>query len=350
VDRKIHRLRRFWGIRGFLLLAGAITALFLNNQTFGQERRFGRGGFQMPTPEESFSRFDSNGDGRLDPDEISSSRFLPRMLGDADLSRGLSRDEFIEAMQRARQNFERNGFGGRGGSRGPGGRDGTDSDRRGDRDGRDSDGRSRSNGDDANRDGASGDSSNGGSGGSTSSGSTANGKKSRPRVTVDLQSEFLPGDTDRDGQLGLYEWRRFAGRTLSEFRQLDRNQDGFVTPAEVAIARPDLNPTPPPATDATPATPQTASSPQPAATPAADSASGDQSESQPQPGDEQAAQDAERFFRLLDTDRDGQIAPEDWEGSSRIRSMFTDAGVDLSEPIDAAEFDRLYVRLSTQPD
>ncbi len=38
-------------------------------------------------------------------------------------------------------------------------------------------------------------------------------------------------DTDRDGQIGLYEWRS-GGRSLAEFRAIDTNGDGFITAEE----------------------------------------------------------------------------------------------------------------------
>ena len=39
-------------------------------------------------------------------------------------------------------------------------------------------------------------------------------------------------DTDRDGQIGLYEWVK-DGRSVEEFQRLDRNDDGFLTVEEV---------------------------------------------------------------------------------------------------------------------
>ncbi len=54
----------------------------------------------------------------------------------------------------------------------------------------------------------------------------------------DLPAWFKQLDTDGDGQVGLYEWRR-SGRPLEEFAAMDRNDDGFLTVEEVlyAVAR-----------------------------------------------------------------------------------------------------------------
>jgi Ca2+-binding EF-hand superfamily protein len=43
---------------------------------------------------------------------------------------------------------------------------------------------------------------------------------------------FVQLDTDHDGQIGLYEWRR-AGKPLHEFQAMDRNNDGFLTVEEI---------------------------------------------------------------------------------------------------------------------
>ena len=68
----------------------------------------------------------------------------------------------------------------------------------------------------------------------------------RPAARAGRPPEGLPEwfsrlDTDRDGQLGLYEWRK-SGRPLEEFFRMDRNGDGFVTAAELSrylAAQPD---------------------------------------------------------------------------------------------------------------
>jgi EF hand len=47
-----------------------------------------------------------------------------------------------------------------------------------------------------------------------------------------LPDWFVKLDTDHDGQLGLYEWKK-SGRPLAEFVRMDRNNDGFLTANEV---------------------------------------------------------------------------------------------------------------------
>ena len=50
-----------------------------------------------------------------------------------------------------------------------------------------------------------------------------------------LPSWFSQLDTDRDGQVGLYEWKA-AGRDVTEFLQFDLNGDGLLTPEETLRA------------------------------------------------------------------------------------------------------------------
>jgi len=48
----------------------------------------------------------------------------------------------------------------------------------------------------------------------------------------DIPDWFKQIDSDGDGQIGLYEWKS-SGRSLDEFRKIDRNNDGFLTIDEV---------------------------------------------------------------------------------------------------------------------
>lgn len=48
----------------------------------------------------------------------------------------------------------------------------------------------------------------------------------------DIPDWFKQIDNDGDGQIGLYEWKA-SGRSMDEFRKIDRNNDGFLTIDEV---------------------------------------------------------------------------------------------------------------------
>jgi len=51
------------------------------------------------------------------------------------------------------------------------------------------------------------------------------------KLPKELPNWFKQLDTDKDGQVALFEWRR-AGKDLDEFAEWDRNNDGFITPEE----------------------------------------------------------------------------------------------------------------------
>ncbi len=57
---------------------------------------------------------------------------------------------------------------------------------------------------------------------------TAATRKTR---TSPLPAEYQSLDKDGDGQIGLYEWARSQ---YAEFKKLDKNHDGFLTPKELA--------------------------------------------------------------------------------------------------------------------
>ena len=295
-------------------------------------------------------RLDENEDGRLDPDELSQSRFpLADMAERAgiDASRGLSADDVEKVMENMRQ--QRGGFGG-------------DRGERGDRSGRGGSDRGRRNGD--------------------SSNSQSKATEPPPRVTIDLQATYAAGDNNSDGQLTLSEWLRWKGRAaLAECLSLDRNNDGILTPRELAQADSPLpvdlaqllpgadpaalqpfgshiasNPTMSgsPATAA--ATPAPAAAPTASATAQAAPANppsevaepSTSSVSTPTSADaERHAATAQRFFKILDRDGDGKITDLEWQRSSRLRPKFEQAGADLSQPMSQEQFVSYYVKFST---
>ena len=74
----------------------------------------------------------------------------------------------------------------------------------------------------------------GGGGGQGESPAPTPRTTTRTRVTVDLPSSYVPGDSDGDNQLGLNEWTSWKTRSaMREFIALDVDGDGFLTPREL---------------------------------------------------------------------------------------------------------------------
>jgi len=54
------------------------------------------------------------------------------------------------------------------------------------------------------------------------------------KLPKELPAWFAEYDTDGDGQVGLYEWRKNSnGKAIAEFQAMDRNGDGLLTAEEV---------------------------------------------------------------------------------------------------------------------
>ncbi|QDU05599.1 EF hand [Gimesia chilikensis] len=195
-------------------------------------------------------------------------------------------------------------------------------------------------------------------GNSRSRSSSSQKEPSKPvRTTVDLNSDFVPHDTDQDGQIGLYEWRKNNPGKLSEFFSMDLNGDGFLTPKEIQLSKA--------------GTPQRSaasfmfalnsgqsgtSQPAPqessaSATPASVSKSAEQSaqttaETKPvAPSSDPMVSQANYFFKLLDRDKDNSISAEEWKKSRSMRRMFEEASIDLTVTMSQEQFVKHYIAI-----
>jgi len=322
----------------------------------------GGGGGGFPSPEESFRRMDRNQNGQIDPDEIPG--FFRDMYARAgiDVSRPISQQEFVQASQKLREQFEQARSSGdfsqfrrpEGGGGPPGGGGGgppvsgggapsfsfrSESDRGDGRRSEESSREERREDRDRNRDERRDSSS--------SAKPTKKTAKTKTRVTHDLPADYRDKDKNGDGQIGLYEWDRKA---FAQFYALDRNGDGLLTPDELIAATKKssssdksssksatttTSPTPSSDAKSSPATNDSAIPSDSSTKPASPSTSGTESSA------------AVRAFGFIDSNRDGKLTEDEWR-RSRSRKRFEEAKIEPNFPVDQAQFVELYNKVEAR--
>lgn len=198
---------------------------------------------------------------------------------------------------------------------------------------------------------------------SRSSSSRSGSSRSEPakpvRITVDLNKDFVQHDSDQDGQIGLYEWRKNNPAKLADFFTMDLNGDGFLTPKEIQLSQAGtpqrsapsfmyaLNSGPTgasqPVAQSTAESTKDATRPEPKA----------QSTSTPQsaetktaaPSSDPLVSQANYFFKLLDRDKNSSISAEEWKKSRSMRRMFEEAEIDLTGTMSQDQFVQHYVAI-----
>jgi Ca2+-binding EF-hand superfamily protein len=349
---------------------------------------------QRGDPADFLRRLDQNQDGSLSPDEFNRlPSFLRDRLGERiDLDRTYRIEEVADIQRRVFEELRQGsgspgsgGFPGRGsfppsggGFPGPtggfpgsgGGPPGSDR-REGDF------GRDGSRSDDSRRDGGRGDFGRGGDSGrgdgrsersSNSATKAADAKKKKERVPfmARLPESYLSKDTDQDGQIGLYEWPR---NDLENFKRLDRNGDGFLTPRELVAAEASSPASSGSAVVATVA-PSSGSERPGSERSRSESSRGDFGRGDSRRGDFGRGRDrdsgerrsfstgsadsnanepqgrAERAFSFMDQNRDDAISEDEWKRSLTVKPLFERAKIEVSFPMKKVEFISKYVQAS----
>tara|TARA_R110002095_G_scaffold173591_2_gene150960 strand:- start:2379 stop:3530 length:1152 start_codon:yes stop_codon:yes gene_type:complete len=194
-------------------------------------------------------------------------------------------------------------------------------------------------------------------GGSKSNSSSKNEPVKPVRTTVDLNKDFVPHDTDLDGQIGLYEWRKNNPTKLGEFFTMDLNGDGYLTPREIQLSKDGktqrsaasfmfaLN------TGQQTGSQSDAGSTQASTTPDAKTSGNEKptpagaAVKVATPASDPIASQAGYFFKLVDRDKDSTVSPEEWKKSRSMRRMFEGANIDLTQPMSQEQFISHYLAI-----
>ncbi len=163
----------------------------------------------------------------------------------------------------------------------------------------------------------------------------------KPPPPPKLPADYIARDTNRDGQIGMYEWSK---NDLTTFARLDTNGDGFLIPAEL-VNPGSGNRSPAVSSTLVPTSSSpVARGPNPFAATALNTPT---STTKPSTTlSDPKVVEAESAFDGLDSNKDGALSTEEWERSRNARKRFADAKVEIQMPLLKAKFVENYVKLS----
>lgn len=178
--------------------------------------------------------------------------------------------------------------------------------------------------------------------------SSQNSSVKKVRTTVDLNQEFIPHDSDKDGQIGLYEWRAKNPTKLGEFFVMDLNGDGYLTPREIQLSK-NGKPQRSAASfmfalnneEETKTKPET-EKPQTNTKEVKPSASVNKTVAA---SNDPLVNQAKYFFKLLDRNKDQMVSSKEWKKSRSMRRMFEGANIDLSQTMTQEQFVKHYLAI-----
>lgn len=182
-------------------------------------------------------------------------------------------------------------------------------------------------------------------------------QKEQKRMTFELPPKYSELDTDLDGQLAFHEWLAARREDIDEFNNIDFDGDAFLTPQELldydsgaagkneqflAAAQKDRLVI----VSARPSGSSRGGSRDGSSSRDDRSRDGRSRDDRSSDGSE-AESTAQRYFGMMDRNQNGQIDGEEWDQSRRLRPMFEQAGIRISE-MRQDEFVRNYVRIAGQ--
>ena len=171
-------------------------------------------------------------------------------------------------------------------------------------------------------------------------------------MTLDLPEEYAELDRDKDGQLGLYEWKLSE---IAEFRSYDVNADGFLTPRELLTGGSEDAESASSGEDgdssresdsrnsgdrsaSTKSASTKSASTKSASTKSASTKTDTSSDKSTSTRDATTVRRAKLFFKSSDKDKDGKLTVEEWGQSRMARSYFSKNKVKVKLPIDEPGF------------